>query len=76
MSGRIAEALQQVDDLGRTGALDQYYLFHATRADLLRRLNQRAEAAAAYQRAATLATNPVEVEFLNRRLRELQPHSR
>jgi hypothetical protein len=75
MSGCVAEALQQIDDLGRKGALDQYYLFHGARADLLRRSNRRAEAAAAYQRAATLATNPIEVGFLNRRLRELQPDS-
>jgi len=37
-----------VDDLG----LDDYYLFHATRADLLRRLGRFAEAAKAYSTAA------------------------
>lgn len=51
--------------------LDQYYLFHAARADLLRRLDRRPEAAEAYRRAAALATNPIEREFLHRRLREL-----
>jgi RNA polymerase sigma-70 factor (ECF subfamily) len=51
--------------------LDQYYLFHAARADLLRRLNQNRDAEAAYQKAAALATNPVEVDYLNRRLRQL-----
>jgi RNA polymerase sigma-70 factor, ECF subfamily len=49
-------------------ALDAYHLFHATRADLLRRLERHAEAAAAYRRALELVTNPVERAFLERRL--------
>jgi RNA polymerase sigma-70 factor (ECF subfamily) len=73
MSGRLEDGLTRIEELGRTGALDQYYLFHAARADLLRRLNQNRAAAAAYRTAASLATNPVEVEFLNRRLRQLPP---
>jgi RNA polymerase sigma-70 factor (ECF subfamily) len=72
MGGRLAEGLDRIDTLRQTGALDQYYLFHAARADLLRRLNRKEEAAAVYRTAAELATNPVEVDFLNRRLRELQ----
>ena len=72
MSGPIEEGLNRIDDLGRSGTLDRYYLFHAARADLLRRLNHGSEAAAAYQRAVSLATNSVEVDFLNRRLRQLQ----
>lgn len=71
MSGRIEDGLDCIEELGRTGVLDQYYLFHAARADLLRRLNQNRDAAAAYQKAAALATNPVEVDYLNRRLRQL-----
>jgi len=53
-------------------APDQPYLFHAARADLLRRLNQNVEAAAGYQKAAALATIPVELDYLNRRIRQLQ----
>jgi len=53
--------------LGRIDAparsLDSYYLFHAARADLLRRLGRWAEAAAAYRRAVGLAANRVEREF-------------
>jgi RNA polymerase sigma-70 factor (ECF subfamily) len=71
MSGRIEDGLDCIEELGRTGVLDQYYLFHAARADLLRRLNQNRDAEAAYQKAAALATNPVEVDYLNRRLRQL-----
>ncbi len=52
-------------------ALDGYYLFHAARADLLRRLQRRGEAVEAYRRALELAGNPVEREFRGRRMREL-----
>ena len=44
--------------------LDTYYPFHATRADLLRRLGRDDEAAAAYQRAAALASTDAEQDFL------------
>jgi RNA polymerase sigma-70 factor, ECF subfamily len=55
-----AAALALVDKLD----LDDYYAFHATRADLLRRLGRDTEAAAAYQRAASLAPTDAEQEFL------------
>ncbi len=53
--------------------LDGYHLFHATRADLLRRLGRSAEAAQAYARAAALATNEAERRFLEARRRSLRP---
>jgi RNA polymerase sigma-70 factor, ECF subfamily len=56
--------LAAVDDL-RSPALDGYYLFHAARADLLRRLGRSAEAAAAYDAARSLTANPVERAFLS-----------
>ena len=58
--------LPLVDELA--DALDTYHLFHATRADLLRRLGREAEADAAYRRALELATNPAERRFLEGRL--------
>src|SRR5262249_51642243 len=57
-----AVALALVDQLD----LQQYYLFHATRADLLRRLGRAAEATAAYGRAAALAPTEAERAFLER----------
>jgi RNA polymerase sigma-70 factor (ECF subfamily) len=51
--------------------LDGYHLFHSARADLLRRLDRSADAAAAYSRALELAVNPVERTFLARRLDEV-----
>jgi len=53
------------------GDLDGYHLFHSARADLLRRLDRRVEAAQAYGRALELATNPSERAFLERRLAEM-----
>jgi RNA polymerase sigma-70 factor, ECF subfamily len=60
--------LSAVDQLD---GLEAYHLFHATRADLLRRLERAEEAAVAYRRALELATNPVEKRYLERRLREV-----
>jgi RNA polymerase sigma-70 factor, ECF subfamily len=53
------------------GVLERYHLLHSTRADLLRRLERRDEAAEAYRRARELTENPAERAFLERRLREL-----
>jgi len=55
-----AAALSLVNELD----LGDYYPFHATRADLLRRLGRAGEAAAAYERAARLAPTKAEREFL------------
>jgi len=55
-------ALALVDGL----ELDNYYLFHAIRADLLVRLDRKAEAATAYERAIGLTTNAAERAFLER----------
>ena len=51
----------------------RHHLFHAVRADLLRRLGRRAEAAAAYDAAIALAGNDPERAFLQRRRDELPP---
>jgi RNA polymerase sigma-70 factor, ECF subfamily len=61
-----AAGLAAVDELHTAGGgLDGYYLFHAARADLLRRLGQDEEAAAAYDAARALTANPVEQAFLD-----------
>jgi RNA polymerase sigma-70 factor (ECF subfamily) len=51
--------------------LDAYQYLHATRADMLRRLGRRDEAAVAYSRAIDLTTSATERNFLERRLAEL-----
>jgi RNA polymerase sigma-70 factor, ECF subfamily len=65
------QGLALVEELAAGGALDGYHLFHATRADLLRRLGRDAEAAAAYRQALELTGNPAERSFLTRRLAEV-----
>jgi RNA polymerase sigma-70 factor, ECF subfamily len=59
-----AAGLAAVDGL-RSPALDRYYLFHAARASLLRRLGRDQEAAAAYDAARSLTANSVEQAFLD-----------
>jgi RNA polymerase sigma-70 factor (ECF subfamily) len=65
-------ALVLVDELAAAGDLDRYHLLHAARADLLRRLGSRVEAAQSYATAIKLVTNDAERRFLERRLREVQ----
>jgi RNA polymerase sigma-70 factor, ECF subfamily len=60
-------ALDLVDRLD----LDQYHLWHATRAELLRRCGELGRAAAAYRRAAELTDNTAERGLLLRRIAEL-----
>ena len=59
-------ALPLVDALA--DSLDAYHLWHATRADLLRRLNRSDEALASYRRAYELTANEPERRFLARRI--------
>ena len=72
-----AVAVAEVDGpdaaLGILDGLDlaSYYLFHAIRADLLRRLGRNAEAAVAYDAAIARSENRVEREFLERRRQPL-----
>jgi RNA polymerase sigma-70 factor (ECF subfamily) len=64
-------ALGLVDALAARGDLDGYHLLPATRADLLRRLGRRADAAAAYREAIALTGNDADARFLTRRLSSL-----
>jgi RNA polymerase sigma-70 factor, ECF subfamily len=64
-------ALAVVDYLAVS--LDSYYLFHAIRAELLRRLGNRADAVRAYEAAIARTANIAEREFLLRALESLRP---
>jgi RNA polymerase sigma-70 factor (ECF subfamily) len=68
----VQPALELVNTLAAANELDGYYLLHATRADLLRRLGSQEEAGASYSRALTLVSNESERRFLQRRLREVK----
>jgi RNA polymerase sigma-70 factor (ECF subfamily) len=64
-----AEGLALVDELGRE--LAEYHLFHAARADLLRRLGKKKDAAGAYRAALARVGSDPERRFLERRLAAL-----
>jgi RNA polymerase sigma-70 factor, ECF subfamily len=72
MGEGLEKGLEQIDHLGTSGDLDDYHLFHAARADILRRLGRRSEAATAYREALRLATNKVEQVYLRDRLAQLE----
>ena len=63
--------LHVLDELHLEEALEAYHLYHAARADLLRRAGRYAEARAAYTRALSLCQNRAERVFLSRRLIEV-----
>ena len=65
MSCGFERGLALMDELA---SLDSYYLLHASRADLLRRLNRHEEARMAYERALSLAANSVDQEYLRGRI--------
>jgi RNA polymerase sigma-70 factor (ECF subfamily) len=67
-AGEIDAALALVDGL----ELDRYHYLHATRAELLRRLDRPEDARAAYDRALELVHSDAERRFLERRLADLR----
>jgi RNA polymerase sigma-70 factor, ECF subfamily len=66
-TGDVEAALALVDRL----ELDHYHYLHATRAELLRRLDRHEEARAAYERALELVHSDAERHFLENRLDDL-----
>jgi RNA polymerase sigma-70 factor (ECF subfamily) len=68
MAEGIPAGLARMDQIAASGDLDEYYLLHAARADLLRRLGRNPEAAEAYRKALDLVTNETERRYLKQRL--------
>jgi RNA polymerase sigma-70 factor, ECF subfamily len=68
MADGPAAGLELVEALETSGALPDYHLLPATRADLLERLGRRAEAAAGYAEALTLAATDSERRYLARKV--------
>jgi len=68
-----ADALQLIDSLDADRHhLDRYHLFHAIRADFLRRLGRKEEAAAEYEKALASNVNRSEQDFLRSRVEALE----
>jgi len=72
MASSVEEGLALLDELERREELEEFHLLPAARANLLRRLGRMGEAANAYWRALSLATNDIERRFLRRRLAEIE----
>jgi RNA polymerase sigma-70 factor (ECF subfamily) len=72
MSEGPERGLSLIEAAGANGALKNYYLFHGSRADLLRRLGRFDEAAAAYNLALSMTTNRVEQNYIRKRLEEIR----
>ena len=72
MAEGLDRGLRLMEQIEETGALQAYHLLPAAKADILRRLGRRDEAAAAYERALLLVTHDAERRYLERRLREVR----
>lgn len=72
MADGPAEGLALVDEVEAEGALSDYYLLPATRADLLRRLGRTPEAEVAYRQAIEMAPSEPERRFMHRRIAEMK----
>ena len=72
MAGGPDDGLALLDGADLAAALDRYHLYHAARADLLRRAGRFNEAATTYEQALKLTTNAVERGYLEWRLREVR----
>jgi RNA polymerase sigma-70 factor (ECF subfamily) len=71
MANGPSAGLAIIETLSESGDLENYHLFHAARADMLRRIGSAKEASASYRRALEMATNESERRFLERRLSEV-----
>jgi RNA polymerase sigma-70 factor, ECF subfamily len=74
MATDVDRGLELIERLAASGELEHYYLYHAARADLLRRMGRSVEALDSYERALDLATNEVERHYLGRRIADLSMH--
>jgi RNA polymerase sigma-70 factor, ECF subfamily len=71
MSKGLEEGLRLIENLGSVSELQNYYLYHAAHADILRRMRLHERARREYERAAEMATNVIEQRYLRRRIAEL-----
>jgi len=72
MGERLERGLRLIEQIEASGALSGYHLLPAAKADILRRLGRREDAAVAYERALELVTQEAERRYLRRRLREVR----
>jgi RNA polymerase sigma-70 factor (ECF subfamily) len=71
MGERLERGLRLIERLEQSGELRGYHLLPAAKADILRRMGRKADAAAAYAQALQLVTHEAERRYLERRSREV-----
>lgn len=71
MAHSLESGLSLIEEIERTGTLDDYYIFYAAKADLLRRLGRIEEAKLAYSQASKLTDNRVSENYFQRRIEEV-----
>ena len=76
MSEGFERGLGLIEAANENDALQHYYLFHASRADLLRRLHRYDEATVAYETALSLTINHVEQNYIRHRLADVFSHKK
>jgi RNA polymerase sigma-70 factor (ECF subfamily) len=67
MASSTEDGLAWIDRIDASATLENYYLLHAARADLLRRAGRKEEAIASYAKAIALTSNSSERRYLERR---------
>src|SRR6266540_6649048 len=72
MGNGLERGLRLIEQLEASGELASYHLLPAAKADILRRLGRKPEAAVAYERALALVTQDAERRYLERRLRDVR----
>jgi len=72
MGRSLEEGLALLDGIEQRGALTEFHLLPAARADLLRRLGRNEEAADTYRQALALVSNDVERRFLRRMVAKIE----
>jgi len=72
LSEGLEKGLREIERLSEISEMESYYLFHAARADILRRLGRKDEAANAYSEAMALTENAVEKAYLQRRMESVR----
>lgn len=76
MADGPVRGLAALDAIADDGRLDNYYAYHAARADMLRRAGFWEASAESYALTLTLTQNNIEQNYLRRRLNEVEQHAK
>jgi RNA polymerase sigma-70 factor (ECF subfamily) len=71
LSAGLERGLEEINRLADSSQIESYYLYHAAKADILRRLGRKDEAETSYRQAIALTENTIEKSFLQRKIKTL-----